>query len=67
MSNDIEDFEPDKTRVQAVGGLDGPGTVIEVDEDAFLVTVKWDKYEYPPYQPDEFDPDDLEIIERATG
>jgi hypothetical protein len=63
MSNNIEDFIPGETRVQAVGGgLDGPGDVIDVDEDAFLVTVKWDKYEYPPYQPDEFDPDDLEII-----
>lgn len=63
MSNNIEDFVPEETRVQAVGGgLDGPGTVIDVDEDAFLVTVKWDKYEYPPYTPDEFDPDDLEIL-----
>jgi hypothetical protein len=63
MSNDIEDFVPGETRVNPIDDIgDGPGTVIEVDEDACLVTVKWDKYEYPPYRPDEFDPDDLEVI-----
>jgi hypothetical protein len=64
MSNDIGDFIPNKTRVQTTdGALDGPGTVIATDEDACLVTVKFDNYKYPPYKPDEFDPDDLEIIE----
>lgn len=46
-------------RVETTEGLDGPGVVIAVDEDAQLVTVKFDRYDYPPYTPDEFDPDDL--------
>jgi hypothetical protein len=63
MSNDIEDFEPNRTRVEPLEDVgDGPGTVVQVDTDAMLVTVKWDKYSYPPYSPDEFDPDDLVIV-----
>jgi hypothetical protein len=63
VSNDIEDFVPGQTRVRSAEDVDGVGTVTAVDEDAVLVTVKWDDYNYPPYEPDELDPDDLVIVE----